>query len=178
MRALILADIDDLHWRHGPRHADLIVALGDVADSVILEAAEECRASSVFAIKGNHDRSTTFPSGITDLHLKVVEWRGLTFGGFQGCWKFKPRGHFLYEQSEVVSLLAAFAAVDVFVSHAAPVLHARDTDVHAGFSAFDRYIGVHQPRWFLHGHQHVRRTTTVGRTTLRGVYGYEVIELA
>jgi hypothetical protein len=40
MRALILADIDELHWYHGSGHADLILAVGDTADSLILEAAD------------------------------------------------------------------------------------------------------------------------------------------
>ena len=32
---------------------------------------------------------------------------GLSFGGFQGSWKYKPRGHFLYEQEEARAMLAA-----------------------------------------------------------------------
>ena len=40
MRALILADINELHWYHGPGHADLILSVGDTADSLILEAAD------------------------------------------------------------------------------------------------------------------------------------------
>ena len=177
MRALVLADIDDLHWRHGALSADVILALGDVADSLILEAAEACTVSSVCAVKGNHDRPTAFPSGITDLHLNPVERGGLMFSGFCGCWTYKPRGHFMFSQDDVERLLVGFPRVDIFLAHNGPVLHAKDDDVHAGFQAFDRYIVACQPRWFLHGHQHLQRTTVVGKTTVRGVFGYETIEL-
>jgi predicted phosphodiesterase len=61
MRALILADINELHWYHGSGHADLILAVGDTADSLILEAADAHGASRIFAVKGNHDATTTFP---------------------------------------------------------------------------------------------------------------------
>jgi predicted phosphodiesterase len=60
MRALILADINELHWYHGSGHADLILAVGDTADSLILEAADAHGASRIFAVKGNHDATTTF----------------------------------------------------------------------------------------------------------------------
>ena len=85
MHALVLADIDDLHWRHGTHHADLILALGDVADAVILEAAEACGLSFIFAVKSNHDRPTASTSGMTDLDLHVTEYGGMRFGGFSGC---------------------------------------------------------------------------------------------
>ena len=40
MKILVLADIDDFHWKAGTGQADLVVSCGDVADQVIFEAAE------------------------------------------------------------------------------------------------------------------------------------------
>src|ERR1700721_2608549 len=120
MRALILADIDELHWVHGSGHADLILAVGDTADSLILEAADAYGAPRIFAVKGNHDATTAFPEGITDLHLARVEFGGLTLGGFHGAWRYKPRGPYLFEQSEVAALLADFPPVDIFFAHTSP----------------------------------------------------------
>jgi hypothetical protein len=101
MRALILADIAELHWYRGSGHADLILAIGDTADSLILEAANAYGAPRIFAVKGNH-----------------------------------------------------------------------------GFAAFDTYIAQRQPRWFIHGHQHLNRETVTGATNVIGVYGYALIELS
>ena len=39
-----------------------------------------------------------FPCPIKDLHLKVVEIGGLRIGGLNGCWKYKSKGAFLYDQ--------------------------------------------------------------------------------
>ena len=36
MKLLVLADIDDLGWRGGRGRADALLALGDMADTVIL----------------------------------------------------------------------------------------------------------------------------------------------
>ena len=178
MRALILADIDELHWYHGRGHADLVLAVGDTADSLILEAANAYGAPRIFAVKGNHDATTAFTEGITDLHLARVEFGGLTFGGFHGAWRYKPRGPYLFEQAEVAALLAAFPSVDIFVAHNSPqTVHAKDDGIHTGFAAFDTYIAQRRPRWFIHGHQHVNRQTVAGATNVIGVYGYALLDL-
>ena len=179
MRALILADIDELHWYHGSGHADLILAVGDTADSLILEPADAYGAPRIFAVKGNHDATTAFPEGITDLHLARVEFGGLTLGGFHGAWRYKPRGPYLFEQAEVAALLADFPPVDIFLAHNSPqAVHAKDDGIHAGFTAFDTYIVQSEPRWFIHGHQHVNRETVIGATNVIGVYGYALLELS
>lgn len=179
MRVLYLADIDNIHWQNGPSETHLIIALGDVADSVIMEAWEANAAPPVFAVKGNHDASAPFPEGITDLHLKTVKLHGVTFGGFNGSWQYKPRGHFLYKQDEVTNLLKDFPRVDVFIAHNSPMhLHAKDDGIHCGFEAFDQYIAEKQPRLFIHGHQHINRETVIGTTTVIGVYGHRISEIA
>jgi Icc-related predicted phosphoesterase len=179
MRLLILADIDDLHWRNGTGQADIVVALGDTAESLILEAAKAFGDRTILAVKGNHDAPAPFPEGITDLHLTTVQFGGLTFGGFNGSWKYKPRGHFLYEQSEATALIKQMPAVDVFVSHNSPRhIHDKEDETHYGFEALNVYITRHQPRLLLHGHQHVNQETNLGGTRIVGVYGHRIVELA
>lgn len=59
----------------------------------------------------------------------------------------------LYEQEEVERLLSGFPSVDVFVAYNSPRnIHERNTEVHVGFEAFNRYIERAQPRPFIHGH--------------------------
>ena len=114
MRILAIADIDDFHWKHGSGQADVLLSCGDVSDQVILEAAEAHGCQSVFAVKGNHDSNAPFGELITDLHLQTREVNGFSFGGLNGSWKYKPRGHFLYDQREVDGFLSAFPPVDIF----------------------------------------------------------------
>src|ERR1043166_7093087 len=87
MKLLVLADIDDFHWRWEGGTADAVISCGDVADSLILEAAAAYRCPTVLAVKGNHDPSTPFPQPIIDLHCDTREADWLLFGGFNGCWK-------------------------------------------------------------------------------------------
>jgi len=178
MILLIIADEDDVRHKIAPEPADVLVSCGDIADSTILQIANAIQCSCIYAVKGNHDSSGVFKPPIVDLHLAVHEHSGLRFGGFNGSWKYKPKGNYLYEQSEVRQLLAGFPAVDVFVAHNSPRhVHDRDDDVHFGFEACLDYINRVQPRLFLHGHQHVNQETLVGSTRVVGIYGHKRIEL-
>ena len=178
MRILAISDIDDLRWKGEEGDADVLVACGDVADRVILEAAEAFKCRAVFAVKGNHDSSAPFPDPVVDLNLRVVEHEGVTLAGLNGSWKYKPRGHFLYDQHEVDAFLASFPMVDVFVSHNSPRgVHDRNDDVHLGFDGLRDYVLREKPGILVHGHQHADRETDLGGTRVVGVYGWKVIEL-
>jgi uncharacterized protein len=178
VRMLIIADIDDFLWKGGAGSADICISCGDVSDQVIQEAARSYGVSGVFAVKGNHDTNAPFSPGISDLHLRIYECGGLFVGGFAGSWRYKPRGHFLYEQWEVEQMLATFPRVDVLVTHNSPKgIHDQEDGVHEGFDAFNSYIERTSPRLLLHGHQHVNRVTQVGRTRVIGVFGHAVVEV-
>ena len=142
-----------------------------------MRTAEAARPSRIFAVKGNHDGAGSFPAPIIDLHLRTESFSGLTFGGFRGSWKYKPRGYFLFDQDEAESLLAAFPPVDVFVAHNSPRhVHDKEDDVHVGFEAFVSYIHRVKPRFFIHGHQHINQETWIGQTRVIGVYGQQRFE--
>ncbi len=177
MRILAIADIDDLHWKHGAGDADGLLSCGDLFDRVILEAAEAWGCRKIFAVKGNHDNATSFPAPIIDLHLKTQTYGGFSFGGLNGAWKYKPSGHFLYEQGEVDTFLSTFPSVDIFLSHNSPSsIHESEEQVHKGFSALDEYIKRNQPKLHIHGHQHHSRQTTIVQTTIMAIYGHKMID--
>ena len=172
MILLVIADDDDVRQAIGRDCADVLISCGDVADQVILQTAEAAGCSHILAVKGNHDGPEPFQAPILDLHLTTQTIDGVRFGGFQGSWKYKPRGHYLYEEQEVEKLLGSFPAVDVFVAHNSPRhIHDREDNVHLGFEAFVTYIHRAQPRFFLHGYQHVAEETRVGDTRVIGVHG-------
>jgi Icc-related predicted phosphoesterase len=102
----------------------------------------------------------------------------LCFGGFQGSWKYKPRGNFIYEQAEAEKLLASFPGVDVFVAHNSPRgVHDREDGIHTGFDAFTGYIRRTRPKLFVHGHQHSEEETVIDGTRVIAVYGMKLLEL-
>lgn len=178
MRLLILADIDDTHWSGASGQADIVLSCGDVSDNVILEAATAYTCSTIFTVKGNHDSPMPFKEPIKGLHLQVHEYEGITFGGLNGSWKYKLRGHFLYEQWEVDTFLASFPHVDILLSHNSPRgIHDRDDDIHTGFDGLRSYILQKQPHLLIHGHQHVNIETRLKKTRIIGVYGHTMLEI-
>ena len=178
MRILAIADIDDLRWKGGVGRADLLISCGDVSDPVILEAAEAYQCPRIFAVKGNHDFPAPFPHPIIDLHLRVETYVGMRFGGFNGSWKYKPRGHYLYEQEEAADLLKGFPPVDIFIAHNSPRgVHDKEDGIHPGFEALRAYIQSARPRLLIHGHQHVDSETQLMGTKVLGVYGHRLIEV-
>ena len=177
MKILVLADIDDIHWGGGSGQADILLSCGDISGRVILEAAEAYRCRMILAVNGNHDPDISLPDQAIDMHLKVHRYAGYVFGGLNGSWKYKPRGHFLYDQEEVDAFLESFPPVDVFFSHNSPRgIHDRDDEVHVGFDGLKSYIVRTKPKLLIHGHQHLDKETQLGQTTIIGVYGYKLID--
>lgn len=177
MEILVLADFERFSWDGDVQDADLLLSCGDVPEDVILQAVEDTGCEQVFAVKGNHDKSGDFADPIVDLHMSVEEFRGVKFGGFNGCWKYKPRGHFLYEESEVQQLVRALPSVDIFLAHNSPRgIHDREDGVHQGFQAFNVYIEKHKPSLFIHGHQHISTETKAGPTRVVAVYGHQLLD--
>jgi predicted phosphodiesterase len=121
MRLLVLADNDAFTWAGPHQPVDLVISCGDVYDPLILTAAKACSATRIVAVKGNHDLPSTFPPPIVDLHLEVVTLpNGLRIGGFNGSWRYKPRGNFLYSQEEAAALIGQLPPVDILVAHNSP----------------------------------------------------------
>ncbi len=178
MKLLVIADDDSFAKTPTSERADILISCGDMADQVILQTAQATQCSRVFAVKGNHDGAAPFPAPIVDLHLRTECFGDLTFGGFRGSWRYKPRGHFLYDEDEVESLIVAFPPVDIFIAHNSPRhIHDRDDEVHLGFEAFVGYIQRVHPRFFFHGHQHISRETRIGETRVIGVFGQQRFEI-
>lgn len=179
MTFLIIADDDSAIGRLPELRVDVLISCGDLNDEMIIRAASRCAPRHIFAVKGNHDSAAPFPQPVANLHLNTFTFQGIKFGGFGGSWKYKPRGHHLFEQSEVGSALKDFPKVDVFVAHNSPAqVHDKDDFVHPGFTAFNSYIAKHQPRLFLHGHQHIEKETMIGSTRVIGSYGYRSLVLS
>ena len=160
------------------KEIDLLISLGDLPDYSLIHASQVYQPIQFLAVRGNHDDAQPFTKPILDLHLQVTEFKGITFGGFAGSWKYKPEGSHLYTQEQASRLLDQFPPVDIFLAHNSPWgVHESDHDIHQGFQALWHYIERVQPRYFFHGHQHVNKSTQIGKTQVMGVYGEKLIEI-
>lgn len=178
MRLVTIVDDDSLVAKGESLEGDALVALGDLWDDAIERAFKHHNCKKVVAVRGNHDSNEDFADFIIPLHFTVVEIGGLLFGGFNGSWKYKPKGYHMFEQFEVSRLLIYFPRVDVFVAHNSSAgVHERDKDVHQGFHGFSDYIERSKPKYFLHGHQHSNERSQIGDTTVIGVFGETIIDI-
>jgi len=178
MRLLVIADEDSFIPSLGSDVPDVIISCGDLASWSLLKVIRWFQSSRMFGVKGNHDDLEPLPDPMENLHLRTATFLGLSFGGFSGSWRYKPRGHHLYDQQEVTLALAAFPSVDVFVAHNSPRhIHDTDDEVHIGFAAFRDYIDRCRPQYFFHGHQHKNTESQVGSTRVIGVYGARYLEI-
>ena len=71
------------------------------------------------------------------MHLKIWDFKGLRFGGFQGYVRYKDNSDaIMYTQEEANVLMRGFPAVDVFYIHCLPRgINDEQEIAHQGFDA-------------------------------------------
>ena len=161
---------------------ELIITLGDLSRADILEL-KDIQDVPKIGVYGNHDSGTYMPElAIADMHLKIWDYKGLRFGGFQGCVRYKENPDaIMFTQEEATQLMANFPAVDVFLSHCPPRgINDEEEVAHQGFDALLEYIERTPPKVLLHGHTYPTEETAVrqhGQTKIEYVFEYKIIDL-
>ena len=160
---------------------DVIVTLGDL-ELPDIRALEDC-ALPKLGVYGNHCSGMYMPSlGIENMHLRTQTVGGVTFGGFEGCVRYKESSAKMYSQEEASAMLAAFPRVDVMLVHCPP--YGVNDDVteiaHTGFVGLRDYVERERPKFLFHGHSYPTEQTMVrrlGDTEIVYVFGEKVIEI-
>ncbi len=161
---------------------DLIVTLGDLTREDILQLEQIVDIPKI-GVYGNHDSGTYMPElGIWNMHMKVLDYRGLRFGGFQGCVRYKENPDaIMYTQEEASQMMASFPEVDVFICHCPPRgINDEEEIAHQGFQALRDYIDYKQPRLLLHGHTYPTEGNVVKQynsTRIEYVYEYKILTI-
>jgi len=161
---------------------ELIVTLGDLTREDILQV-EHIADIPKIGVYGNHDSGSYMPElGIWDMHLKLWDYKGLRFGGFQGCVRYKENpAAIMYTQEEASQMMANFPKVDVFLCHCPPRgINDEEEVAHQGFQALRDYIDREQPKVLLHGHTYPIKETMVkqyGVTRIEYIHEYKVFSL-
>ena len=161
---------------------DVIVTLGDLEMHEI-RALENVTSIPKFGVYGNHCSGMYMePLGITNLHLKTAEVDGITFGGFEGCVRYKESSAKMYTQEEASALLAPFPRVDVMLTHCPPLgVNDDPSDVaHTGFAGLREYVERQRPTYLFHGHTYPTKdklTTLLGDTKIVYVFGHAIVTI-
>lgn len=185
MRILALADRPpDMAIRDILRASsfDVIVTLGDFEQSQI-RSLENVTNIPKLGIYGNHCSGMYMPElGIENMHLATKTINGITFGGFEGCVRYKESSAKMYTQEEASELLASFPHVDVMLVHCPPFgVNDDPTDIaHTGFVGLRDYLEREKPAHLFHGHTYPtpgHLVTLCGETTITYVSGHKIIEI-
>lgn len=161
---------------------ELVVTLGDLTREDIL-SLERITHIPKIGVYGNHDSGNYMEElGIWDMHLKTWHYNGVTFGGFQGCVRYKDNPEaIMYTQAEAGQMMAGFPKVDVFLSHCPPRgINDEEEVAHQGFDALRSYLDTMQPRVWMHGHTYPTEETIVrqhGLTRVEYVFEYKVLTI-
>ncbi|PIR48025.1 metallophosphoesterase [Candidatus Uhrbacteria bacterium CG10_big_fil_rev_8_21_14_0_10_50_16] len=166
------------------KHAiDVIVTLGDLEQQQIYEL-EQITDIPKLGVYGNHCSGMYMTElGIENMHLRTLEIDGVTFGGFEGCVRYKNTSAKMYTQEESIELLRDFSRVDVMLCHAPPfgVNDEPDDSVHAGYKGLREYVEQKAPGYLLHGHTYPKEdalVTQLGSTQIVYVFGSKVITIS
>lgn len=181
--ALVLADVRPqpglaaLVYHRAP---DAVLVLGDLAPDD-LDPLHRYQGPKL-GVHGNHDEDDgTFAAlGIEDLHGRAVEVAGLTFGGLEGCRRYRRGAPFEHTEKEAAAALKRVGRVDVLVSHAPPegVNDDPGDKVHGGWVALREHVEAHPPRLLLHGHTYPPCVVgAIGATRVQYVRGWKLVAL-
>lgn len=161
---------------------DLVITLGDLEQPDI-SFLEEVTNIPKIGVYGNHCSRTYFePLGIMNLHMHTWSYKGLTFGGFEGCVKYKDSNYaVMYTQDEASQLLKDFPKVDVFIAHCPPFgINDQQDPAHIGFHGLRTYLEEKQPAHFFHGHTYPTQETLVTHflnTEIHYIHGAKIITI-
>lgn len=161
---------------------DIIVTLGDLEFHQISELSDIANLPKI-GVYGNHDSGTYMNDlGIINMHLNRYSFRDITFGGFEGCVRYKESDYAkMYSQEESIELLRDFPNVDVLLTHSPPRgIHDHTDPAHVGLEGIINYIKEKKPKYLLHGHTYIpasEKRVNFGDTEIIHISGDEIIEL-
>lgn len=161
------------------QQCDVLVTTGDLTTFDFAGLEDISIKKTAFGVYGNHDSGEYLEKlRIVNLHGKIYEYRGLRWGGFQGCLKYKESS-LMYTEEEAKVFADTFAYVDILLLHAGPrgMLDDPSDEVHIGSENVKRYVLEKQPKIVFCGHQYSDAFLEQGNTKLYRTYGARIIEI-
>lgn len=145
---------------------DLIISCGDL-DPRYLSFLATFTSAPVIYVHGNHDDKykKIEPEGCICIDDDIFEYKGVRILGLGGSMRYKP-GDNQYTEWEMGKRLRNFkmrwklfrkGGVDILVTHA-PAHGINDGEdlPHMGFKVFKKLMEKYSPKYFLHGHVHMK----------------------
>jgi Icc-related predicted phosphoesterase len=159
--------------------AQILITTGDLSLFDFPGLEDMKNKIPAFGVYGNHDSGQYLEKlGIINLHNKVYDYAGLTWGGFEGCIKYKESG-IMYTENEAEIWAENFPRVDVLLLHAGPLglLDDPGDEVHTGSAAVKRYVIEKKPKFVFCGHQYSNDQMQSESTRFYRTFGARILDL-
>lgn len=158
---------------------DLCILLGDIHPADMEQITELIPKEKILALRGNHDDFDLYENfGIREMSGKTVTYKGVTFAGIEGSFRYKNRNFPSFTQYESLKNFEKLKKADVLISHDGMFEHSKNDMAHVGLAGITRYIYTHAPVWHIHGHSHLSyRKDYDNGTAEKCVYLAECIEI-
>lgn len=161
---------------------DMIFTLGDLERHDLLSLMDIRRIPKI-GVYGNHCSGNYMNElGIINMNVKAYSYNGLSFGGLQGCVRYKQNPDaIMCTQEEAREMLTDFPYVDIFLAHCPPRgVNDEEEIAHQGFDALREYVLKTKPKYLLHGHTYPTDETMVkqlGQTKILYVHKYQIFDI-
>ncbi|MGL4970366.1 MAG: metallophosphoesterase family protein [Cetobacterium sp.] len=168
---------------------ELIVSCGDVSNRYLDYIFTILNKDLVY-VNGNHiyaeDHDISFCKNLDSGENCTV--KGIKVVGFDGSHIYS-RGNHQYSEKDVFFMVmksyvkTMFKTVDLVISHS-PVggINEGDDPIHKGFNSYRKAVDLLKPKYWLHGHVHLKshheiREEQLENTKIINVFGYKVLDL-
>ena len=164
MKILIISDLHGTKYYEKLKDAlenidyDCICLLGDnlTYDMDIIERFK--KDVKVIGILGNHDTKYFYKqsySFVENVHNKIINYNGITFGGIEGSLKYKNVPNYaMYEYDEYVDFINNLPKCDILLTHAGIDNPTDNFETYHHFLPLESYFLDKKPKINLFGHYH------------------------
>jgi len=193
MKLLLISDtISPILYDHFDperfKDIDLILSAGDLKASYLTFITTAIKKPLLY-VHGNHDYhyNTNPPLGCICIEDEVYEHKGLRIAGIGGCMEYTGGNH-QYTEKQMVKKIkknkkAFKKGFDILLTHS-PAFGLGDGEdiAHIGFQSFHKVLEQYQPKYMIHGHQHLnyknqQRIIQHHNTTIINAYGYYILDV-
>lgn len=193
MKLLLISDmISPILYEHfNPerfKDIDLILSAGDLSANYLIFLTTALKKPLLY-VHGNHDQrySEKPPLGCICIEDEVYEHNGLRIAGIGGCMEYRGGKH-QYTEKQMVKKIkknkkAFKKGFDILLTHS-PAFGLGDGEdiAHIGFQVFHNVLEQYQPKYMIHGHQHLNyknqnRIIKYHNTTIINAYGYYILDV-
>jgi len=195
LKIMVVADIESKYiWDYFQpdkfQDIDLIISAGDVKAEYLSFLVTMIKAP-LFYVPGNHNDKyqTNPPEGCENIDGKLITYKGIRIMGLGGSKRYNF-GINQYTEREMDKRIKKMSfklwwnkGVDILVTHS-PALGIGDGEdlPHKGFKCFFKILDKYEPKYFIHGHQHLcygyqpMRVRKYKDTSVINAYEYYIFE--